>query len=198
MEVKKIGYTKIPPSFLTYYKLKTKYVEKSLSLCPKCKKGPLEFDESDRILSVKCVTQKCENNMSIVVHTYLSYDTLYDKKKKEYEENVNQIVKEKFDIMFNYKKPTDIKKMKNAYIDSKTKLNELQQHYYDKLSARLSIDATLETQRKELIKELKKGKGEKSIQEDLNVVLNEIRRNTYVNIGDHVLPISDFDQEIMV
>lgn len=199
MEVKKMGYIQIPPSFFVYYTLKTKYLNSAKELCPKCKKGPLSFIETNRTLTVTCVNNKdCKNNMSIPVHTYVTHDSMYEKIKQEYKDSVNTILREKFDIMFNYKKPADISEIRNTYLNCKMLYNNVQQQHYDRLQSRKEKYDKLMVQHDELMGMIKSGKGEKNIQVDLNAILNEIRRLAYVKVGDEVILDTDFDREILI
>ena len=125
MEVKKMGVIRIPPSYSEYYALQRKYKTK----CPNCKKSPLVFSEENRTLTVVCQTPKCKSNMDIVIPTYLTFDQLYRSQQEEYVNITNHVLREKFDLMFEYKKTTDLATLKHDYLQKKRVYEDTQRRH---------------------------------------------------------------------
>ena len=191
MNVIKIGLIKIPPSYNEYYKLKHKYKTK----CPKCGAfQSLTFSEDNRILKVVCLTRKCANNMEIVVPNYITFDQLYHTHKEDYIAITNRILKEKFDLMFEYKKTIDIATLKTDYVQKKQAYEETVTRYEEQLLEKMKYQHELEEQRKELIRLLHTGK---SIPE-LNDVMNQIHQSSYLKINQEMVRRPEFERDIMV
>ena len=190
MEVKKIRTIRIPPSYTEYYALQRKYKTK----CPNCKKSPLVFSEVQRVLTVVCQTPSCKSNMEIVIPTYLTFDELYQSQQQDYMKITNYVLKEKFDLMFEYKKTTDLATLKNDYLQKKRVYEDTQRRHEEQSQERERKKRELESQREEMIQALRTGK---PIKEDLNGILNDIHRTTYMKIGQEPVLVPDFERDIL-
>ena len=190
MEVKKIGTIRIPPSYTEYYSLQRKYKTK----CPNCKKSPLVFSEENRTLTVVCQTSSCKSNMVIVIPTYLTFDQLYTEQQEDFRNVTNHVLKEKFDLMFEYKKTTDLATLKNSYLQKKRVFEDTQRRHEEQSEERERKKRELETHRGVMIQALRQGK---PIKEDLNGILNDIHRTSYIKIGQEPLRIPEFERDIL-
>ena len=191
MEFKKMGMIQIPPSYTEYYKLQRKYKNK----CPNCgKKGSLSFSEENRTLTVVCQTAHCKSNMAIVIPTYLTFDQLYKNQKQDYIDITNHVLKEKFDLMFEYKKTTDLATLKTNFLQKKRAYEDTQRRHEEQSKEREYKKQELEKQREEMIHALRNGK---TIKEDLNSILNDIHRTSYIKIGQEPVRIPEFERDIL-
>ena len=190
MEVKKIKTIRIPPSYTEYYALQRKYKSK----CPNCKKSPLNFSEVQRTLTVVCQTPSCKSNMEIVIPTYLTFDQLYQSQQQDYMNITNHVLKEKFDLMFEYKKTTDLATLKNDYLQKKRVYEDTQRRHEEQSQERERKKRDLETHREEMIQSLRSGK---PIKEDLNGILNDIHRSNYMKIGQEPVLVPEFERDIL-
>ncbi len=191
MEFRTIGLIRIPPSYTEYYALQQKYKTK----CPNCKKSPLLFSENDRTLKVVCQTAKCKSNMEIVIPTYLTFDQLYTTQKNDFMNITDTVLREKFDLLFEYKKTTDLVKLKTNYVQKKNAYEDTQRRHEERTHEREKDKKELEDKREEMIQVLKSGK---STKEELNDVLNEIHRTSYIKIGQEPVRVPEFERDIMV
>jgi len=190
MEVKKMGVIRIPPSYTEYYALQRKYKTK----CPNCKKSPLVFSEVQRTLSVVCKTPSCRSNMDIVIPTYLTFDQLYQSQQQDYMNITNHILREKFDLMFEYKKTTNLATLKSDYLQKKRLYEDTQRRHEEQSQERERKKRELEKHREEMIQALRAGK---PIKEDLNGILNDIHRTTYMKIGQEPVLVPEFERDIL-
>jgi hypothetical protein len=190
MEVKKMGVIRIPPSYSEYYALQRKYKTK----CPNCKKSPLVFSEENRTLTVVCQTPKCKSNMDIVIPTYLTFDQLYRSQQEEYVNITNHVLREKFDLMFEYKKTTDLATLKHDYLQKKRVYEDTQRRHEEQSLERERKKRDLEKHREEMIQALRAGK---PIKEDLNDILNDIHRTNYMKIGQEPVLVPEFERDIL-
>ena len=190
MEVKKMKTIRIPPSYTEYYALQRKYKSK----CPNCKKSPLVFSEVQRTLTVVCQTPSCKSNMEIVIPTYLTFDQLYQSQQQDYMNITNHVLREKFDLMFEYKKTTDLATLKNDYLQKKRVYEDTQRRHEEQSQERERKKQDLETQREAMIQALRAGK---PIKEDLNVILNDIHRTSYMKIGQEPILVPEFERDIL-
>jgi hypothetical protein len=190
MEVKKIGTIRIPPSYTEYYSLQRKYKNK----CPNCKKSPLVFSEENRTLTVVCQTPQCKSNMAIVIPTYLTFDQLHTDQKQDFMNVTNHVLKEKFDLMFEYKKTTDLATLKQDYLQKKRAYEDTQRRHEQQSQEREHKKQELEKHRDAMIQALRAGK---PIKEDLNAVLNDIHRTSYLRIGQDPVRIPEFERDIL-
>ena len=185
-----MGTIRIPPSYTEYYTLQRKYKTK----CPNCKKSPLVFSEENRTLTVVCQTKQCKSNMEIVIPTYLTFDQLYTDQQEEFRNVTNHVLKEKFDLMFEYKKTTDLATLKNDYLQKKRAYEDTQRRHEEQSQERERKKRELETHRETMIQALRQGK---PIKEDLNAILNDIHRTSYIKIGQEPLRIPEFERDIL-
>lgn len=190
MEVKKIGTIRIPPSYTEYYTLQRKYKTK----CPNCKKSPLVFSEENRTLTVICQTKQCKSNMAIVIPTYLTFDQLYKDQQQDYIDITNHVLQEKFDLMFEYKKSTDLATLKHNYLQKKRAYEDTQRRHEEQSQEREHKKQELEKHRETLIQAMRAGK---PMKEDLNGLLNDIHRTSYIKIGQDPVRIPEFERDIL-
>jgi hypothetical protein len=190
MEVKKIGTIRIPPSYTEYYTLQRKYKNK----CPNCKKSPLVFSEENRTLTVVCQTNKCRSNMAIVIPTYLTFDQLHTDQKQDFIKITNHVLQEKFDLMFEYKKTTDLATLKHDYLQKKRVYEDTQRRHEEQSQEREHKKQELEKNRDLMIQALRAGK---PIKKDLNEVLNDIHRTSYLKIGQDPVRVPEFERDIL-
>ena len=154
-----MGVIRIPPSYSEYYALQRKYKTK----CPNCKKSPLVFSEENRTLTVVCQTPKCKSNMDIVIPTYLTFDQLYRSQQEEYMNITNHVLREKFDLMFEYKKTTDLATLKNEYLQKKRVYEDTQRRHEEQSQEREKKKRDLETQLDAMIIVFRSGKHIKEV-----------------------------------
>jgi len=184
MEVQKLGMITIDDFFSKYYSLKNKYESRKKKTCPICNKGPIQFETKQRKLTSVCVSNpKCTANMSIQLPTYLPYADVYDSVKEKYDETLSTIIQRKFDLLFKYSSDKNIEKIREEYIKNKHVFEQTEilyhktQMIYDKKLQGLYHD------RQEMVNVIKSGGNPKTIEEDLNVVLNQIHQLEYTKIA---------------
>jgi hypothetical protein len=194
MNVTKKDMVVIPPNIKEYYKLKQYYQEKKK--CKNCKSPKIVFLEEHRILSCVCPTSKCKSNMRILIDSYVTYDEKYNESKQHYNDSVNTVLREKFNIIFKYKDASDITEIATQYTRAKENFNEIQQKQIEKIEQHHALLVPELEQRSQMIDAIKKGSGIETLQTDLNVVLNKIHALTYVTMGETTLPTPEFDLEI--
>ncbi len=185
-----MGTIRIPPSYTEYYKLQRKYKTK----CPNCKKSPLVFSEENRTLTVVCQTPSCRSNMEIIIPTYLTFDQLYKDQQQDYIKITNRVLQEKFDLMFEYKKTTDLATLKHTYLQKKRAYEDTQRRHEQQSQEREKKKRDLETNREMMIQSLRSGK---PIKEDLNAILNDIHRTTYMKVGQDPVYVPEFERDIL-
>lgn len=190
MEVKKIGVIQIPPSYKEYYILQRKYKNK----CPNCRRSPLVFSEENRTLTVVCQTKQCKSNMAIVIPTYLTFDQLHTDQKQDFINITNHVLQEKFDLMFEYKKTTDLATLKHEYLQKKRAYEDTQRRHEEQSQEREYKKQELEKHRDAMIQALRAGK---STKEDLNTILNDIHCTSYLKIGQDPVRVPEFERDIL-
>jgi hypothetical protein len=189
MNVEKKSMIHIPITIFDYYNIKEKFMGNKT--CPECKKkseNQLVFSIKNRVLSCKCITPQCLN-VHIYVDSFITYDKKYHDIKTNFDSCTDSILREKFDIMFNYKKPVDISELKQKFLWAK---DEYIQEYHDRDKI-VQPDYTL---RDEYIETLKQ-RGVVS-NEELNVVLNKIHSQLYTTVYDEVIRTPEYPLEIHV
>lgn len=193
MEVLKLGKITIDEPFLKYYSLKQKYESRKRQICPICSKGPLEFDIKERTLRSTCVNPLCTANMSIQIPSFYTYDQLLTEAQENYEASQEDIVRRKFDLLFKYTQDTNIQAVRDTYLKHKAKHDSIQVGYH---KTKMVHDQELEelySQRKTFLEALKNPSSDlKSIQTDLNDVLNRIHTLEYHVVGKIHVPYSPF------
>ena len=176
-------------TYLDYYRLKAKYEE--TKKCPNCKKTDIVFEVSNRILSCVCQTPKCKSNMRLAEDTYVTYDVKAAQCKKEYTESTNKILREKFDLLFDYKKKHNLESLRNHYLADKQDYDAL----YIQWEKANPDHARLQKDRAELIRKLKEDYSP-AISEQLNHVLNEIHAIEYKRVYNEIIPTPAYELEI--
>ena len=190
MNVKKIGKIRIPPSYQVFFDLQ-RYKK-----CPECRKGKLSFDEDNRTFHITCTTPSCSNNMSIPIPIYYTFDELYEEKKKSYVESMNTILREKFDLLFEYKKSTTIEPIKQDFLKRRAEFQEIQQRHQERIESTEKAKSELLEQKADMIKKIKEQAPVKT--EELNAILNEIHSLNYIKIGHASIPTPSFEKDILV
>jgi ribosomal 50S subunit-associated protein YjgA (DUF615 family) len=193
MEVLKLGKITIDEPFLKYYSLKQKYESRKRQICPICSKGPLTFDIKERSLVSVCVNPLCTGNMNIQIPSFYTYDQLLTEAQEKYEQSQEDIVRRKFDLLFKYTQDTNIQTVRDTYLKYKSNHDSVQVGYH---KTKMIHDQELEDlyhQRKTFLEALKNPSSDiKSIQTDLNSVLNRIHTLEYHVIGKIHVPYSPF------
>lgn len=201
MNVEKSNYVILPPKILDYYRLKEIAIKKK-GKCPACGKQ-LIFSNKNRILSSECKTVGCTSNMKFFLNKVITYDELYTTTKQKFVDSTEAVLKEKFNIMFNYKSASDISELKENYLSSKLMYNELYTNHYNRLEKKnkIILDATKE--KNEYVNALKYSVQNKTgipphIPDDLNIALDKIHRATYTSFPQETMLTPEFDLEVIV
>jgi hypothetical protein len=132
--------------------------------------------------------------MAIVIPTYLTFDQLYTGQQEEFRNVTDHVLKEKFDLMFEYKKTTDLATLKHTYLQKKRLYEDTQRRHEEQSQLREHKKRELEIHRDTMIQALRAGK---PIKEDLNAVLNDIHRTSYIKIGLAPIPLPEFERDIL-
>jgi len=132
--------------------------------------------------------------MAIVIPTYLTFDQLHTEQKQDYMNITNHVLQEKFDLMFEYKKTTDLATLKHDYLQKKRAYEDTQQRHEEQSLEREHKKRDLEKHRDVMIQALRAGK---PMKEDLNELLNDIHRTSYIKIGQDPIRIPEFERDIL-
>ena len=132
--------------------------------------------------------------MDIVIPTYLTFDQLYQSQQQDYMNITNHVLREKFDLMFEYKKTTDLATLKSDYLQKKRIYEDTQRRHEEQSQAREKKKRDLEAHREEMIQALRAGK---PIKEDLNGILNDIHLSNYMKIGQEPVLVPEFERDIL-
>lgn len=178
-------------TYLDYYQLKSKYQKNKK--CPNCKNPDIVFDVSDRILSIVCPTRGCKSNMRILSDTYITYNEQFSQCKQEYANTIEDILRAKFDILFDYRKTEKVEQLRDHYLQSKAEYDAL----YMKWQQKNPNHPELKKDRNELIQKLKQ-KYDDTIRDQLNHVLDQIQSIEYTRVYNDVVPTPVYDLEIRV
>ncbi len=197
MNVEKQNYVILPPNIIEYYKLKVNYA-KTKNRCPLCHKHPLLFLEKNRVLSCECKTEGCKANMKFFIDKVITYDELYSITRDNYSDSTDTVLKEKFDIIFNYKNVSDITDLKDKYLSDKLKYDDLYADHYNKVEQKVTIIHDANEHKIEYIGALKKslrdGNGvPPGIPKDLNAVLDTIHKAKYTTLSQETILTPQFD-----
>jgi len=190
MNVKKKGMIRIPPSYQVFFDLQ-RYKK-----CPECRKGKLTFAEDNRTFHITCTTPSCLNTMSIPIPIYYTFDELYEEKKKGYVASMNTILREKFDLLFEYKKSNTIEPIKQDFLKKRSEFQEIQQRHQERVESTEKAKSELIEKKSELIKKIKEQSPVKT--EELNEILNELHKLNYIKIGHESVPMPSFEKDILV
>jgi ribA/ribD-fused uncharacterized protein len=183
----------VVPQLNEYYRLKNIYEDaiqkqKSQKKCVKCREAnmnTLQFITRDRMLIGICPTAGCAVNMTLPIETCMMYNEFYDDNKKEYETISNNILAEKFNILFGYKKEqsSNILELKELYINSFAKVTQCIDTYKEIVYPNQEKISELEQKRDILIEEIKGMEFIPSpLFSQLKSILCEIRRLKYKKI----------------
>jgi ribA/ribD-fused uncharacterized protein len=155
----------IIPPLNEYYRLKNLYEDalqnkKIQKKCVKCKQAymnTLQFINKNRQLIGICPTANCPVNMIIPIETCKMYNEYYNAKKQLYEDISNDILSEKFNILFGYKKEqsSNILELKKLYIDSFSNIQNCIDTYKQIVYPNQDKLTELEEKRDVLIEEIK-------------------------------------------
>jgi ribA/ribD-fused uncharacterized protein len=132
-----------------------------------------------------CPTAGCAVNMTLPIETCMMYNEFYDDNKKEYETISNNILAEKFNILFGYKKEqsSNILELKELYINSFAKVTQCIDTYKEIVYPNQEKISELEQKRDILIEEIKGMEFIPSpLFSQLKSILCEIRRLKYKKI----------------
>ena len=117
----------------------------------------LQFITRDRKLISICPTEGCAVNMTIPIETCVMYNEYYNTNKQKYETISNDILAEKFNILFGYKQEqsSNILELKQLYINSFSKVQECIDTYKQIVYPNQESIVALEEKRDLLIEEIK-------------------------------------------
>lgn len=189
MEVTKLGKITIDEPFLKYYSLKQKYESRKNPICPICNKGPLDFSLQNRTLSSTCVKNTlCRGNMSISIPSFYTYKELLQESQDHYDKAHEDVVRKKYDLLFKYSQDMNIQSIRENYLKHKGKNDAILVGYHKTKMVHEQELQGLYEQKQVFLTALKKPDSDvKTIQEDLNDVLNRIHKLEYHVIGrEHV------------
>jgi hypothetical protein len=178
-------------TYLDYYILKSRYDE--TKKCHNCKKTHIVFDNANRILSCVCQTPKCKSNMRLSEDTYVTYDVKAERCKKDYVESTDKILREKFDLLFDYKKKHKLEELRSYYLANKEEYDSL----FIQWEKANPTHVQLQKDRAELIRKLKE-EYSPEIAEQLNHVLNEIHAIEYKRVYNEIIPTPAYELEFRV
>lgn len=190
MNVVKKGMIRIPPSYQLFFDLQRH------KKCPECRKGKLSFEEDNRTFHITCTTPSCPNTMSIPIPIFYTFDELYEEKKKGYVNSMNTILREKFDLLFEYKRSTSIEPIKQDFLKKRSEFQEIQKRHQERIESTEKAKGELVEQKTELIQKIKEQKPVKT--EELNTILNELHKLNYLKIGHESIPTPSFEKDILV
>jgi hypothetical protein len=189
MNVEKKNNIIIPNNLSYYYEIKARFSENQT--CPECKKKSetqLVFSEKNRVLSCTCKTSGCLD-LRIYADSYITYDKKYNAIKSNFEEVTTAVLREKFDIIFDFKKSEDISSLSKTYVSAKEMYRSLYEERYNIVPPNYTL-------RDEYIRTLKQD-GVVS-NEELNGVLNEIHTQVYTKVYNSVIRKPAYDLEVHV
>ncbi len=175
MNVVKKGMIRIPPSYQIFFDLQ-RYKK-----CPECRKSKLSFTEENRTFHITYSTPSCPNTMSIPIPIYYTFDELYEEKKERYVASMNGILREKFDLLFEYKKTNTIEPIKQDFLKKRSEFQDIQHRHQARIESTEKAKAELIEQKSEMIKKIKEQSPVKT--EELNNILIEINTLIYIIIG---------------
>jgi uncharacterized Zn finger protein (UPF0148 family) len=115
MKFEKVFTVEIPDPVNAFYLLKKR---KAACECG----APLAFGHRGGVLSVTCA--KCGTS-EVPFERVTTYEAELERAKAEYEKRTAEVLKAKFDHVFNYTAKEDVSKEKEAYIRAKQEYNEL-------------------------------------------------------------------------
>ena len=187
MKVQKLDFITITKSSTlnTYYEYKQYYdsrKQKPKMKCPKCKLTKLKdltFTIKKRELISTCPNPKCTGNMRIKLGEYITFENYYADHKNQYNDSISNILAEKFNVLFGYKKEGDILNLKTDYIEQTHTMTELIQDYLKIVDTHPEELEVLNAQKEELIQAIHNGEKPYS---ELNLVLCKIRKLKYSSI----------------
>ena len=169
----------------TYYEYKQYYdsrKQKPKMKCPKCKVAKLKdltFTVQNRELISTCPTSECKGNMRIQLGEYITFENYYADRKTQYNNSISNILAEKFNVLFGYKKEGDILNLKTDYIEQTHTITELIKDYSKIVDTHPEELDVLNAQKDELVQALHEGKKPYS---ELNMVLCKIRKLKYSSL----------------
>ena len=127
---------------------------------------------------------------------YYTFEELYEEKKKGYVASMNTILREKFDLLFDYKKSTTIEPMKQEFLKKRAEFQDIQQRHQERIESTEKAKAELLEQKKDMIQKIKDQAPVKT--EELNAILNELYTLQYIKVGHESMPMPSFEKDILV
>ena len=199
MEVQKIGRITIDDFFSKYYSLKKKYDTRKKKICPICNKGPLQFEIKNRNMKVTCISNPtCIANMSNQLFMFQPYSDVYNSVKEKYEESLATIIQRKFDLLFKYTSDKNIERVREEYLTHKHLFEQTEMLYHKTQMMHDKELHELYHDRQEMINVIKKKGDPKTVEEDLNDVLNKIHKLEYTKIANEYSLYTPYDKLILV
>jgi ribosomal protein S27AE len=198
MEVQKLGMITIDDFFSKYYSLKKKYEARKKKSCPICNKGPVQFSTKDRKLTSVCATPQCSANMSIQLQMYLPYATVYELVKEKYHDSLSSIIERKFDLLFKYSSDKNIERIREEYMTHKNVFEKTEILYHKTQMVHDKELAELYMNRQEMVNVIKQGGNPKTVEEDLNSVLNKIHKLEYTKVANEYSLYTPYSKLMLV
>lgn len=200
MNVEKSDYVLLPPKIIEYYRLKIRAGKKK-GKCPLCGQQLL-FSNKNRILSCEC-KPGCKSNMKFFLNKIITYDELYTTTKQNFVDSTEAVLKEKFNIIFNYKSASDISELKDTYLTDKSRYDDVYTNHYNKVERKNKIINDASKEREEYVNALKQSVQNKTgipphIPDDLNASLDKIHREKYTTLAHETILSPEFDLEVIV
>ena len=167
---------------LDYYRLKARGRK-----CPTCKRGTLFFSVKQRVVSCVCSTPGCPSSMKFYSEEVVLYDTMYMNTKTKLDDSTKNVLHEKFDIIFNYKKKADIAGLKQHYMENKSAMESMNRTHSDRIEKRETILKHSLDIKEQCIKTIHQKRHDKedvgiSLYDDLNHALDTIRNITHMKL----------------
>ena len=192
MLVEKMGTVTIQMhTYLDYYQLKSKYQKNKK--CPNCKNSDIAFHVSDRILSVVCPHPNCKSNMRILSDTYITSHEQFDKYKQDHADSIDEILRAKFDMLFEYRKIDKVEPLRTNYLQTKADYDAL---YINWIQTNPN-HPELKKDRDTLIRKMKQTT-DSAIRDQLNHVLDQIHSIEYTRVYNEIVPAPVYPLEIRV
>jgi len=199
MEVQKLGMITIDDFFSKYYSLKKRYEARKRKMCIICNKGPLDFSTKHRKLSATCVANPiCTANMSIQLPMFKPYADVYNSVKEKYEDALSSIIQRKFDLLFKYTSDRNIERVREEYVTNKHVLEQTEILYHKTQMLHDTELSKLYQDRQEMINVIKKNGDPKTVEEDLNDVLNKIHQLEYIKVAKDYSLYTPYSKLMMV
>jgi hypothetical protein len=122
--------------------------------------------------------------MSIQLQMYLPYATVYELVKEKYHDSLSSIIERKFDLLFKYSSDKNIERIREEYMTHKNVFEKTEILYHKTQMVHDKELAELYMNRQEMVNVIKQGGNPKTVEEDLNSVLNKIHKLEYTKVAN--------------